>query len=429
MPTLRQRFQSAAQAFLGREERSIAPFDVTWTGGYGMPAPWKAQQSLQAYGDNTWLYRSVFTTAVQIAKIDFKLRIVKENGDIEKVTNHQALETLRLPQPIKGGKSMLSGFELKFILAMHLMLNGENFWHLDRRLKMGGSPTFIRPLLAQNMRMRFAPDGDLIEYVYNIGSQEQRFDPMDIAHFKFPGAENYLRGHPPVKSIRYALDTHLKADEMNRSKLDNYGAPSGVLKTAAPVPEPERKKILGEWVSKYTGAKNAGKTALLPYGLDWVKTQESNQEMEYSEGKKLVRDEILANYGIGPEILGRTESQTRANAEAAIFVYREFGVDPIAQKIRDGLDNDYMPAFPNPKGAEWYYDNIVPENMEDKRANADNLANGGALTPNERRKMFGLEPLDLPGMDVPYLPISLQEVGYEPPEPDPDPLEVTNTNA
>ena len=31
----------------------------------------------------------------------------------------------------------------------------------------------------------------------------------------------------------------------------------------------------------------------------------------------VIRDEILANYGVSLEVLGRTESGTRANAEAA----------------------------------------------------------------------------------------------------------------
>ena len=426
MPAFLDRFKQAANVLLGREERNIPAVDVAVGQSSGIGPDWKAQQSLKAYGDNAWLYRSVFTISVQVASIDFKLRTVNEDGDIKKITNHQSLETLRLPQPTKGGKSMLSAFDLKFITTMWLLLNGEGFWHLDRRLNMGRSPTFVRPLLAQNMKVRPSQDGEVLEYVYSVGGREQRFDPIDIVHFKFPSPDNPFRGHSPVKSIRYAMDTHKKADEMNTSKLDNYGAPSGVLQTKSSVIESERKKILDEWTGRYTGAKNAGKTAMLPYGLEWTKTQESNQEMEYTEGKKLVREEIMANYGIGPEIMGKTESQTRANAEAAIFVFREFGVNPFAMKFNDTLNNDYMPAFPNPKGAEFYYDSIVPENMEDKRANADNLFNGGGLTPNERRKMFGMEPINLPGMDVPYLPINMQEVGYEPPEPDPAAFPGTN---
>ena len=41
--------------------------------------------------------------------------------------------------------------------------------------------------------------------------------------------------------------------------------------------------------------------------------------------------------------------------------------------------------------------------------------NGGALTPNERRQMFGLEPLVLPGMDEPYIDFNKVPIGQSPP--------------
>src|SRR5437868_14798530 len=116
--------------------------------------------------------------------------------------------------------------------------------------------------------------------------------------------------------------------------------------------------------------------------------------MQFKEGKDTARDEILANYGIGLEIMGRTESQTRANAEAAIFVFQRFGVLPYMELFVDALNNDYLPAFPGTDNLEFVFDDPVPANLEDKRATAQTLAGGGAITPNEQRKMFGLEPID-----------------------------------
>src|SRR4051794_3146810 len=91
------------------EGRSIAPIDTSWSRGTGMPALFKPQQSLWAYGDNVWLYRSVLSIAMEIASIDFKLRKLQTSGEYEYVLKHQALETLRMPQPTAGGKSMLTG--------------------------------------------------------------------------------------------------------------------------------------------------------------------------------------------------------------------------------------------------------------------------------------------------------------------------------
>lgn len=423
MPNLFQRLSNAARALTGREERSIPPFDVSWFSQIGMPALFNPERSLDAFGDSPYLYRAVLAIAMEIATINFKLRVPNAKGEFEFITDHQALETLRLPQPTKGGKSMLTAMDLKIVTAMHLLLNGEAFWLLDKRLPrgLGGGPRFIKPLLAQNMKVDLSKDGDILQYTYDIGSQRQSFDPMDIVHFKLPDPKNMYRGHSPVQSIRYAVDTGKKADILNTNRLSNGGVPGGVLESEQAITPEERKKLLAEWRQTYGGPENGGKTAMLPKGLKFNRTQDTNQEMQFAEGKEVVKKEILANYGVGPEILGQTDSQTRANADAAIFVFMRFGVNPFALKYNDTLNNDFLVTFPNPDEAEFCYDEIVPANMEEKRANMQAGFAIGAITPNEARKVLGMEPLNLPGMDVPYLDMGKNAVGaeiHEPEEPD-----------
>ncbi len=212
---------------------------------------------------------------------------------------------------------------------------------------------------------------------------------------------------------------------MNFKRLTNNAVPSGIITTKGQVSPQQLELIKAQWAQMYRGSDNAGRTAVVPDGMDFKTIQQSNQEMQFTEGKELTRDEILAAYGVGLEILGKTESQTRANAEASIFVFERFGVSPYLKLVKDTLESDYLIAFPGREGVEVCYDDPVPENQEEKRAKADNLFNGGALTPNERRKMFGLEPLDLPGMDVPYLDLGKVAVGD--PIEDP-PFPGANTN-
>jgi phage portal protein BeeE len=75
------------------------------------------------------------------------------------------------------------------------------------------------------------------QYAYRTGSKEQSFDPMDIVNFKLPDPANFYRGHSPVQSIRYSIDTHKKADGMNTKKLDNFAFVGGSVETDKPVLE------------------------------------------------------------------------------------------------------------------------------------------------------------------------------------------------
>jgi hypothetical protein len=92
--------------------------------------------SIRAYGDNVRLYRSVLPIATEVARVNLQFRKVNRDGEITIVRSHQALATLRLPQPIRGGNSILSAMDLKLVTMMHLLLKGESFWGLADRMKV-----------------------------------------------------------------------------------------------------------------------------------------------------------------------------------------------------------------------------------------------------------------------------------------------------
>jgi HK97 family phage portal protein len=405
--SLRTRLSKATRVLLGREERS-----ANWQVLYGDRAkpPFRPTESIQAYGDNPYLYSAINAVASEISRTKFSLVRPTPDGNVP-VIQHQALETLLHPQPTHEGKTVLTRMQIMFLLGQHLMLNGEGFWLLDRRTKLGNAPTFIRPLQPSQVDMKIFDDGTIKHYVYRNAAGEITIQPEDIVHFKLPNPESYFRGHSPIQSIRYSLETHKEADRLNYNRFGNQAIPAMVLETDKTIADIDRKRILDQWNELFGGSRNSGKTAMLPSGLKANKVQESNHDMQFVEGKQVHRDEILANFRIGLEMLGHTESQTRANAEAAIFIFSRFGVLPMVEMITDTLNHDYLPVFPGTEGLEFAFDDPVQENLEEKRENAKVLFSQGALTPNELRQQFGLPPLKVPEMDMPYIGMSSVPIG------------------
>ncbi len=407
----------------GGQERFLGATNQSVYSGFGVPPTFRQEAALDAYDDNVWLFSAVTKVANELARTKFKLRT--RGDDPQQIVSHQALDALNLPQPIKSGKSMLTAFDLKYVSALHLLLPGEAFWVLQDRLnpRVGGSPTRIDVVLPYLMRPRLDDRGDLADYVFQGAKGEQVIRPEDVVHFKLPDGKNLYRGHSPAQSIRYAVDSHEEADILNLKLLQNGGLPQGFLKSEANMTPEQMRTLREQWQQMYGGGRNGGKVAVLPNKMDFQEVQRTQQEMQYAEGKRTNRDEILAAYGVGLEILGRTESQTRANAEAAIYVFMKFGVTPFLDKFVDTLNNDYLVAFAGTEDLEFYYDDRVPENLEDKRATAAALFQMGGLTPDEARAMFGLEALGLRGVsDVPYLPFSAIAAGTEKLPPDAPPL-------
>jgi HK97 family phage portal protein len=412
--SIRSRIAQAGKALLGRSVEM--PFEQSFS-GQGLPPSFKSRESLEAYGDNPWLAGAVDKIAREIANTKFRLQRENADGEIEFIKSHQAIETLKRPQPTKGGKTMLTNFQLKLVTGYHLCLVGEAFWLLDDRMsdRLGGAPRRI-DILRPDMINPVIKGGEITHYVYNIGTSQMEFPPEDIVHFKLPDPIRWQRGQPPTKAIRFSLDTHQEADVMNLAKIRNGAVPGGTLETDQDIPEATRIKLRDAWNQRHRGAGNAGKVDVLPKGLHLNKTQESNADMQYVEGKQTNMTEILARLGVPKEVLGLTESQTRANAEAAFYAFMKFGALFFIECVKDGLDNEYLPAFPGVEDAYWGYPDPVPENMEEKRANAKALWDMGALTPNEALKMFGMEPRDIPAMDTTYLDMGKMPIDAEPPD-------------
>lgn len=229
MPSLPSRIKQAYQAFLGR---SLPPPAYQILGQWGVSPVFKPEESLDAQDDNVWLRGAVSRIVQEIARTKFKLRTVSPDGEAEQIINHQALVTLQSPQPIKGGKSAITGYDLKYITGQHILLAGDAFWVLQDRLKaqFGGAPTRIDIALPHYIYPNVNEQGDLVEYIYRLPQKELIFDPVNVIHFKIPSPKNIYRGSSPIKSLRYSLDTHQEADKLNLNHIKNGGVPAGILK-------------------------------------------------------------------------------------------------------------------------------------------------------------------------------------------------------
>lgn len=372
---------------------------------FGIPPPFKSHEAQQAYKDNSYFFTAVNIIANEVARTDFTLVKPGKKGQKKEIEDHQALTTLRNPQ--ENGR-ILSGYQLKFMLAQYLLINGENLWGMDGRIGKTGAPTILLQLNPAWMYEKLNEFNIPDKYIYRFMNSPDgtwEFDAKDIVHFKFPDPQDWYRGMSPVQPIRNTLQTYREADVLNAARLKNMAIPAGVLMTDQSPPDKEREKLQNSWQQRYGGPENAGKTPILPNGFKWQQTQLTNHDLQFMEGKNLSRDEILTNFRVGLELFGKTESKTRANAEASIFVFTRFTVLPLLEMIADSLTYHYLPNFPGTEGLVFEFDDPVPENEENKRDTAKILFENGAITPNEIREMFGLDPLNISGMDVPYTTI------------------------
>lgn len=410
----------------GREERGSeaapAPFISVFGGMAGMPHPFKPYESLGYYDDNPYLFAGVSITAQEASRVKLKLFKRKKNGEHDEVLDHQALTTLNRPMPIDQGKAILTGMQLRHLIYTHMKLNGEGFFLMDGRMpkKYGGGPSMLHPLLPAFMLVQLDESYQIKNYIYRAAGGQINLAPLDVVHFKDPDPKNWYRGHSPVQPARFALDSNREADLLNYHRFLNGAMPGGLLSPETKLSPEEQKRLQDVWNQKYGGSQNSGKTAVLPAKMTYEKTQESNVDMQYAELKGMTRDEVLAALRIPIEMLGKTDNQTRANADASNYVFQRFTILPLVESFVDTLNNDFLPAFPNSQDLFFGFDPFVPEDLENKRATTQTLFGTGALTPNEARQGFGMDVLEIPQADIPFLPFNVVPLTAQNPNPPKD---------
>lgn len=418
MPLL-DRIQRAYQAFLARSEAAPPPPFLSLSAPFGgIEHPFKPLASLDAFGDNPWLYSAVTVTASEAARVPFILRQKKSDETYEEIFAHQALDVLKKPLPMESieGRTYMTGRELKYLLYVFLLLNGEGFW-LAGGKNSGRNPTTLHTLMPANIFEKLGQNNMVDKYVYRVGNEERVYEAKDVIHFKNSNPKNWFRGHSPVKSARWALDSARESDKLNFNRLLNRAVPDGVLTSKEPIAEKERNSLLEKFKQLFRGSKSGGNIGFMPYSVEYKEIQQSNAEMQFAEMKKASAEEILANFRVPPEILGKTDSQTRANAEVSHYIFMRYTILPLVSMVADALTNDYLPLFGGTENMEFSFQDPVPENVQEKREDAKALFSIGAMSPNEARQKFGLDEIEVEGSDKLYIPFSVIPLGEKEEEP------------
>ena len=396
----------------GLENRASSGMPSNWQtimggGANGIPLDKGNAAGMQAYKKSPWVYAGVSAIVNDAASHKMKLRkrvITKQGIEYEEVYEHQALDILEFPQPTDDGRSFVNGTILRQLKYLHLILSGEAIWALDNFVM--GVPTEIHPLIPEFVNPRTDQNGRIIEYVYRIGGKTIRFDPRQIVHFKLVDPLNFYRGQSALLAASTAISTDNEADKFLYHYFLNRALPDAVLMREKKPDADDITRMKEMWQQMYGGGENAGKMAMLWGGTE-LKTLSVNQrDMQFKEMKEFNRDVIMADLRVGKGIIGMMEDQSRANAEAQDYVFAKRVVKPFLDSVSSQATTDLLPLFAGAEDHEYYYDNIIPEDLVTKSTVFGYLISNGIVTINEARKEFNLDAREEPDADRLMAPIS-----------------------
>lgn len=213
-------------------------------------------------------------------------------------------------------------------------------------------------------------------------------------------------GLSPIESLINSIESDLNASEYNANFFSNNAEPSGILNLPN-LPRAELARFKEQWKRDLKTYKNAHKVFLtnIKDGIQWTKTSESAQDMQFMEYQKWLVQKILSVYKIKPFVLGLIDGTTgKLNSSEQWQAFKESAIDPLLS-LESYL---YTTKIIN---AGFGYNDIKvefqPIDVKDEVTQAEQatkLVTAKIMTVNEVRKKYYNLP-DVPWGDSPVEPI------------------------
>ncbi|HZE87058.1 MAG TPA: phage portal protein [Methylomirabilota bacterium] len=357
------------------------------------------KEFLKAY--RGWVFACTNAIAQRVADTELILQRKDKNGEWKDFTgDNEAMDLLR------NVNDHMSYYDLAFGYSAFQELDGNSFWYMPKNA--GGKITELWPLDPSRTQVVKSKDNFIAGYVFlNEVGIKVPFAPEEILHFKRFNSKSAYRGMGTVEAAAIAIDTDTFAAEWQRNFFGNSAMPSAVLSSVGTLNQEQYDRIKANWDSKFKGVENAHKMAIMEGGMSYTPINPTNRDMQFSQGRKDLRDEICGIFGVPLPVLGILDTANLASADAADMLFAKNTVKPKLTQYAGNLTEFYLPRF-NLSQKQWriWFVDPVPENREQKRLDRESGIKNYYMTPNEARAEIGKEPVE--GGDFLYIPTLYQ---------------------
>ena len=272
----------------------------------------------------------------------------------------------------------------------------------------GASPWAPESIIVRN------PNGRAIEVPASAFVLWHGYDPADPA-----------RQCSPVEALADVLHEQIESNGYRRQMWTGGGRFNAYVSRPAevePWTDEAFERFRQTWDESWAGknATQGGKMPILEDGMQIKTVPFSAHDAEWSEAKKLGREDVAGVYNVNPALIWPGEGQTYASAkENARALYNDT-LAPKLMQVVERINADVLPRIGEPRGHYVEYDLSVKlqGSFEERAAVIQSAVGGPWLTRDEARAMFNLPHID--GADELIVPLNVVEGGLASPR-DTDP--------
>lgn len=251
----------------------------------------------------------------------------------------------------------------------------------------------LNMLLPQYLSPEIWEDGILKGWKYRETQKEiwlEREEVMVFAELNPNQRYPYItRGYSPLQAMAMTIKGAKEIEKRNYALLTNDVPPWTTLTTEQALSAEQVQQIKQARERNHSGAENAGKMAILPFGIKPINIQSTPKEMEFIAQQNWDRDKILGMYKVPKAILGIGEGVNVGNVKAFNQIFASRCIEPLAKKIARVLNKQLFEE----KG-KFEFVNVLPTDEEAVK----NHYFAWGITRNEYRQELGYKTIE--GGDV-----------------------------
>lgn len=248
-----------------------------------------------------------------------------------------------------------------------------------------------RPFKAHRLHPKYTfpkiVNGVVTGVEYGTGESKKFYPIEQLLHFRDEDPEQDVSGLSKLHSVMESVSQDLMAMRYNLSFFEN-SAQTGIVFNMrnASKEEAERNRV---WLEQnYSGAEKAHRPIVLEGDIEVKSSVAKHSDMQFIEGRKVHRQEILAVLDVNETLLGVTENANRSNSKENDLAFR----DAVAARqllVEEEINNKLI------LGLFGWDDLLFEENDSSKRNQIEQAAlyiqllTNGLMNRNEIRALIG----------------------------------------
>lgn len=274
--------------------------------------------------------------AEDIAKVPLDLKVRTAQG-WELAIDHPLFALLK-----QGPAPWLSSYAWRRTLAFNMLAHGAAFQRVHRD-ETGTVIQKITPIQAGTTVIRWADDGEPFFDVSTRGGIERGLSWQDVIYTPYrPSGQGAVNGGcvgvSPLLQHRETVALALATERFASHFFANGARLSGVLETDKTFANKDDAIVFRKDFEKiYSGTSNAGRVALLEFGLKWKEIAANPKDSQLAEIRKDHAVQFCSMYNVPPHKVGILDRATNNNIESQGIDYVTSAVSSLARNIETAI--------------------------------------------------------------------------------------------